>query len=248
MGAEYVDRRHTQTGEQYVADDLETMQGATRYAAHLFGLFRPCVGARVLEVGCGIGTMSERLVEVADSVLGIEPNPACAVVVKDKMAGQPKFALRECLLEACDPAELAAYRFDTVFCVNVLEHIEHDVQALRKFEQVIQPGGHVLIWVPSVPAAYGPLDAELGHHRRYTKASLGAAFEQAGLEIVSMRYTNPIGLLGWMYNAHVGKSTAHSATQIKLFETLVAPWAFPLERLMAPPIGLSLAAVGRRRR
>ena len=78
------------------------------------------------------------------------------------------------------------------------------------------------------------------------------AFADAGLDLVTLRYTNPIGLLGWMYNAHISKSTAHSLTQVKLFETLVAPWALPLERLISPPIGLSLVAgrsatrVGRR--
>jgi hypothetical protein len=41
-------------------------------------------------------------------------------------------------------------------------------------------------------------------------------------------------------------STAHSPTQLQLFETLVAPWALPLERVIAPPIGLSLVAIGQR--
>jgi 2-polyprenyl-3-methyl-5-hydroxy-6-metoxy-1,4-benzoquinol methylase len=245
MSLDYVDRRHTQTADRYAADDLETMQGAKRYAHHLFELFRPYVGRRVLEVGCGIGTMSERLARTADIVVGIEPNPSCAVQVREHMRGESRFQLRECLIEDCDPLELASHRFDTVFCVNVLEHIEDDGAALATFERVVQPGGHVLVWVPAVPAAYGPLDAELGHHRRYTKASLGRAFTRAGLEIVSLRYTNPIGLIGWMYNAHVGKSTTHSPLQIKLFETLVAPWALPLDRLIPPPLGLSLVAVGR---
>ena len=248
MSLNYVDRRHTQTEDRYAADDLETMQGATRYAAHLFELFRPYVGRRVLEVGCGIGTMSEKLAAVADVVLGIEPNPSCAAQVLEHMRAEPKFSLRECLLEDCDPAELASHRFDTVFCVNVLEHIHDDVGALTTFTRVVQPGGHVLVWVPAVPAAYGPLDAELGHHRRYTKRSLAQAFTRAELEIVSLRYTNPIGLIGWMYNAHVGKSRTHSPMQIKLFEALVAPWALPLDRLISPPVGLSLVAVGRRRR
>ena len=39
MSLNYVDRRQTQTEDRYAADDLETMQGATRYAAHLFELF-----------------------------------------------------------------------------------------------------------------------------------------------------------------------------------------------------------------
>jgi 2-polyprenyl-3-methyl-5-hydroxy-6-metoxy-1,4-benzoquinol methylase len=243
----YTDRRQTQTAEQYAADDLETMREAKRYGAHLFRLFRPYVGRRVLEVGCGIGTMSQRLTEVADTVLGIEPNPHCADLVRAEMHGNPKFSLRTCLLEECDLVELASRRFDTVFCVNVLEHIEDDREALRSFERVLVPGGHVLIWVPAVQAAYGPLDAELGHFRRYSKASLGAAFTAAGLDIVTLRYSNPIGLLGWMFNAHVLKSKAHSIGQVRLFDNFIAPWALPVERVAPPPIGLSLIAVGRKR-
>jgi hypothetical protein len=105
----------------------------------------------------------------------------------------------------------------------------------------------VLIFVPAIPAAYGPLDAELGHHRRYTKASLGKAFADAGLPLITLRYTNPIGLLGWMFNAHVTKSTAHSPAQVKIFDNLIAPWALPMEALLPPPIGLSLVAVGVKR-
>lgn len=244
---DYTDRRDTQTAEQYAADDLETMREARRYGAHLFGLFRPYVGKRVLEVGCGIGTMTRRLTKVADHVLGIEPNLHCAGLVRQEMRGDPKFRLRVCHLEECDQAELAEQRLDTVFCVNVLEHIKDDLEALRSFAAVLQPRGRVLIWVPAVQAAYGPLDAELGHFRRYSKRSLGELFTSAGLEIETLRYSNPIGLLGWMFNAHVTKSRAHSVAQVRLFETLVAPWALPLERLIPPPIGLSLIAVGRRR-
>ena len=241
-----IDRRFTQTQDGYAADDLEIMQQARRYAGHVFDLFRSHVGARVLEVGCGISTMSRRLVDVADSVVAIEPNDACAAIARRALGDHPRFELRVCHLEQCDRAELASHRFDTVFCVNVLEHIEDDVAALHTFRDVIVPGGRVLIFVPAVQAAYGPLDAALGHHRRYSKRSLATAFRDAGLELLTLRYTNPIGLLGWMYGAYVTRSTQHSATQIRLFETLVAPWALPLERVLAPPIGLSLVAVGKR--
>jgi len=247
LDVSYTDRRQTQTAEQYAADDLETMREAKRYGAHLFRLFRPYVGRRVLEVGCGIGTMSRRLSDVADVVLGIEPNPHCADLVRSEMRDDPKFSLRTCHLEECDLAELASQRFDTVFCVNVLEHIEDDREALRTFHRVLAPGGHALVWVPAVQAAYGPLDAELGHFRRYSKASLRTAFTAAGFEMATLRYSNPIGLLGWMFNAHVLKSRAHSLAQVRVFDTLIAPWALPGERLLAPPIGLSLIAVGRKR-
>ncbi len=246
--ANHVDRRHTQTQEQYAANDLETMQAARRYSAHLFNLFRAHIGKRVLEVGSGIGTMSQPLAEAADLVVGLEPNINCVSRLENAMRGYPRFVLRPYHLEECNRGELAGHRFDTVVCVNVLEHIEDDAGALRTFKDVLIPNGRVLIFVPAVQAAYGPLDAELGHHRRYSKPTLAKAFHDAGLDLLTLRYTNPIGLLGWMYNAHISKSTAHSLTQVKLFETLVAPWALPLERLISPPIGLSLVAVGQKLR
>jgi ubiquinone/menaquinone biosynthesis C-methylase UbiE len=240
----HTDRRHTQTEHEYAATDLETMQEARRYGEHLFNLFRSHIGKRVLEVGCGIGTMSQRLLAVADDVVALEPNPYCAERTREVIGTHPRFTMHECLLEECDRTELASHRFDTVYCSNVLEHILDDVAALRTFKDVLVPGGKVLIFVPAIPAAYGPLDAELGHHRRYTKTTLAKAFADAGLPLLTLRYTNPIGLLGWMFNAHVTKSTAHSLTQVKIFDNLVAPWALPLESMIPPPIGLSLVAVG----
>jgi 2-polyprenyl-3-methyl-5-hydroxy-6-metoxy-1,4-benzoquinol methylase len=242
----YTDRRYIQTQVPYATDDLETMSGAKRYQAHIFGLFRRYIGARVLEVGCGIGTTTRNLLEISDHVLGIEPNRSSADRVREAIGAHPRFRLRECHLEECDQRELAQERFDTIVCINVLEHIEDDVQALRTFREIVTPAnGHVLIFVPAVQGAYGPLDAELGHHRRYSKRSLAAAFNAAGLELSDLRYTNPIGLLGWLFNARFTKSIAHSPRQIALFEALVAPWALPLERLLPMPIGLSLVAVGR---
>jgi 2-polyprenyl-3-methyl-5-hydroxy-6-metoxy-1,4-benzoquinol methylase len=242
----HVDRRFSQTKERYAATDLEIMQHAKRYSAHVFELLRPYVGARVLEVGAGIGTMSRQLADVAQFVVGLEPNDHCVSLLQRAMQDHPRFSLRARHLEECDSAELLRHRFDTVVCVNVLEHIEDDARALSLFRDIVVPNGRILIFVPAVQAAFGPLDAELGHHRRYSKASLARAFRQSGLEVVALQYTNPIGLLGWLYNAHVAKTTAHSVTQVKLFEHLVAPWALPLERAITPPIGLSLIAVGRR--
>ena len=243
-----VDHRFTQTQKQYAADDLETMSEAKRYQAHVFELLRPHIGSRVLEVGCGIGTTSLRLAEIAERLVCIEPNLNCVSRARAALDGNPAITLRICHLEECSRDEMLQQRFDTIVCVNVLEHIEDDIRALRLFRDFVAPaGGNVLIFVPAVQAAYGPLDAALGHHRRYSKRTLRRVFDAAGLDLVALRYTNPIGLLGWMYNAHVSGTTEHTSGQVRLFERLVAPWALPLDRLVPPPIGLSLFAVGRAR-
>ena len=241
---DHIDRRFNQTQEAYAASDLETIEEARRYGDHVFGLFRPFIGRRVLEVGAGIGTMSRKLVAAADVVVGVEPNVNCLVRLEEVMRGQSKFTLLSCHLEDCDRSDLQRRRFDTVYCVNVLEHIHDDIAALKMFKDVVAPGGRVLIYVPAVAAAYGPLDAELGHHRRYSKRTLSAAFAAAGLELAQLKYTNPLGLLAWMYNSRVTKTRHHSLAQVKLFERFVAPWALPLERVVTPPFGSSLMAVG----
>ena len=246
MSGTHVDRRFDQTQHNYAASDLEIIEEAHRYGEHIFALFRPFIGKRVLEVGAGIGTMSKKLVRTSDVVIGIEPNANCVTRLETAMRAEPKFTMLACLLEECDLGSLQRQRLDTVYCVNVLEHIEDDVAALKMFRDVIVPGGHVLIYVPAVQAAYGPLDAELGHHRRYSKRSLATAFAAAGLELIRLKYTNPIGLIGWMYNSRVTKTRRHSRAQMQVFERFVAPWALPLERMIPPPLGSSLVAIGRK--
>jgi len=243
-----VDHRFTQTQTQYAADDLETMSEARNYQAHVFGLVRPYVGTHVLEVGCGIGTMTNQLLGHAERVVCIEPNLNCAARAREALAGSGRVTIRICHLEECNRVELQHQRFDTIVCVNVLEHIEDDVRALSLFRDIVAgSGGQVLIFVPAVQRLYGPHDAALGHHRRYSKQRLRAAFAAAGLDVVTMRYTNPLGLLGWMYNLYISGNTQHTSGQVRLFDRFVAPWALPLERLIVPPIGLSLFAVGRAR-
>jgi SAM-dependent methyltransferase len=241
-----VDHRFTQTQKRYAADDLETMSGARNYQAHVFGLVRPHVGSHVLEVGCGIGTMTAQLLDIAPRVEAIEPNLNCATRARETLAGNDRVTIRVCHLEECNRAELARQMFDTVVCVNVLEHIEDDVRALALFRDVVSgTGGRVLIFVPALQGIYSQHDAALGHHRRYSKRSLRAAFAAAGLDVVALKYTNPIGLLGWIYNRYISGNTEHTSSQVSLFERFVAPWALPIERVVPPPIGLSLFAVGR---
>ena len=144
------------------------------YAAHLFQFFAPHVGRRVLEVGCGIGTMSRRLADVADVVVGIEPNAHCAGLVREEMRGEPKFSLRTCHLEECDLGRARRARLrHGLLHQRARAHRGRPRRAAHVSQTRSMPGGRVLVWVPAVQAAYGPLDAELGHYRRYSKASLG---------------------------------------------------------------------------
>ena len=95
----YTDRRFTQTQTSYAADDLETMKEARRYFAHVYGLLRPFVGKRVLEVGAGIGTMTTELLKTADCV-----SIHCPSSKETRgMIGEKEIALMKRVKAAFDP-------------------------------------------------------------------------------------------------------------------------------------------------
>ena len=89
---------------------------------------------------------------------------------------------------------------DTVVCCNVIEHIEDDNRA------GLQHGQRA--WArrssadPGAGAAqlYGDLDRLAGHHRRYNKPLMLKACAGAPIEILELRYFNPIGGLAWWVN------------------------------------------------
>ncbi len=221
------------------------MLSAGNYNAWLFSLVQPHLGERVFEVGCGIGSMTERILASGRHVFGIEPNRSCAVELETRLGCHPGFEHRPWRIEDCDRDLLGGLSFDTVLCVNVLEHVEDDRGALRLLTSLLDPAGRVVLLLPAVPGAFGPIDASVGHFRRYSKAMVRDAFREVALAIDRLRYSNLLGLLGWLYNARIRRITKQSDRQIALFDSIV-PWYSWLERVVPPPIGMTLLAVGRR--
>jgi SAM-dependent methyltransferase len=238
-----VDRRRTQLSDDFAAVDLRQMELADRYNDWIARQILPHCGQRVLEVGAGIGNITRRLIERAEYVCALEPNPACFESLRGGFADAPGLECRPWRIEDCTPEFTASRGIDTIVCVNVLEHVENDLQTLKQLRAMLQgPVGRLLLVVPATPAAYGSIDAALGHYRRYSRARLRSMLVQAGFSIGSLHYSNLIGLLGWFVNARILRRVQQSDRQIKIFDSLIVPWSSQLERLMPPPIGLSLVA------
>src|SRR6185437_4450134 len=105
---------------------------------------------------------------------------------------------------AMDPDTFpAGQSFDTVVCLNVVEHVQDDVGTLENIRNVLAEGGRAIILVPCGPRLYGSLDEVLGHFRRYTKEQLTKVAEQAGFHLEKMLEFNRPGVAGWWLNACV---------------------------------------------
>ena len=199
------------------------------------------LGRKVVEVGCGIGNFTERLLD-RDLVVAIDIERECVERLKERyrnhsnliaIAGDAAHALREA----------ARFHPDSCVCLNVLEHIEDDLEALQAMGSAIVPGGVVVLLVPAFPALYGPIDHNLGHYRRYTRTSLARAAGSAGLRVRKLRYMNTVGFFGWWTNSHLLRREEQSTAQIRLFDGMVVPVMSKLESILPPPFGQSLFAV-----
>jgi len=211
-----------------------------RYNAWMFDRIRAWIGSRVLEIGSGIGNLSAFLVDRERLVL-TDTREEYLARLRTRFANHSNISVVHLYLPHDDRA-VAGQRFDTIICLNVLEHVEDDITSLAAVRKLLEPKGRLVLLVPALPALYGSIDRALGHHRRYTRADLIAKLERTGFRLAHIEYFNLAGIPGWWWAGRVLQRQTIPAGSLKLYDTLVP--VFRLERLIPWRVGQSLIAVG----
>ena len=227
--------------EDIVYQTLQNMKRLHRYNRWIFLKFQPFLGRRVLEIGSGIGNITKFLLD-RDLVIATDVEPKYLALLKNTFGKYKKFMVERLDLPGAEIERYRSYQIDSVICFNVLEHIEQDETALRKIFDLLEPGGRLLLLVPSHPWLYGSLDQHLGHHRRYRKKDLRNKLEAMGFRVIYLKYFNRIGILGWFLNSKILRRKRLSSFQLRIYNLLVP--LFKLETFFPLPVGTSLLAVG----
>jgi SAM-dependent methyltransferase len=224
-----------------MADALDSLDGAVNYADWIYSMMEPDLGERVLEVGAGHGTMTQRLA-VGRRVTATEVSPASVALLEERYRDDPAVEVRH-----GDIAEtLGSGGFDSIVMVNVLEHIADDAGALRQLRQALVPGGRLFLFVPAFEVLYSEFDRQVGHHRRYRRPQLEALVAEAGLEPVEARYVNSLGALAWWLLAKKLRQVPTRQWSARTYDRAVVPLLRRLERRWIPPFGQSILCVARR--
>jgi 2-polyprenyl-3-methyl-5-hydroxy-6-metoxy-1,4-benzoquinol methylase len=222
---------------------LARMRELGSYNRTMFALFSRHLGSRVLEIGAGAGNLSRFLLD-RDSVILSDYEDEYLHLLQRRFGTYENVQIRRLDLDTFHAADVAADDIDSVVCLNVLEHVENDRRVLSELFQAIRPGGALVVLVPAHPALYSDLDRNLGHHRRYTEASLASLFQEAGFVIEAKRYFNWVGAVGWyvfgrvLKRPHITKVATKGFGLVSRLRTLEERFHFGF--------GLSVIVVGRR--
>ena len=186
---------------------LSVIRGSPRYNAWLYSSIRRHLQGVVLDIGSGLGEIARHFKEPSiEEVILSDYDPLMLDALRGTALPLKKY--RVLPLDITDPKVVDHHpdgMVDTITCVNVLEHIEHDVAALKHMKHFLKKGGKVVIFVPALPVIYGTLDRLVDHHRRYTKKTLRDALQKAGFSVKDGYYMNMFGILTWFLAGRVLK-------------------------------------------
>ncbi|MBD3782943.1 MAG: class I SAM-dependent methyltransferase [Micrococcales bacterium] len=220
---------------------LESLTSAVNYHAWLTDLVRPHLGDDPLEVGSGLGDYARTWLDGGVPRLTLsDRDPGRFAHLQAEFADDPRVTVTD--VDVLDPPHAS---YSSLVAVNVLEHIEDHVGALRSAHRLVRPGGTVVMFVPAFEFAMSRFDRAVGHHRRYTVRSLTAAYEEAGLRPESVRYVNAPGLFAWFVGMRLLRMTPTDGPTVRLWDRAVVPVARRVERRVRVPFGQSVLAVGR---
>lgn len=231
--------------DEHGAAILSSMSHVQRFNRWMADLLRDDVGRAVLEIGAGIGNLTIHLVP-RERYLATDINAHHLAYLRNLAVGRPYLEVRRLdLVESADFGDLAG-QFDTVICLNVLEHVRDEARALQNIYSALRPEGRAIILVPQGRWLYSSLDEALEHIKRYEKHDLGEAVRAAGFELMSLRDYNKAGVPAWFVNGRLLKRRHFSAPQLKIVNTLTPVLRY-IDRY-APWHGLSAIAVARKPR
>ena len=231
----------------YAGKDLEAMSFAVNYHRWILSIFEPYLGTKVVEVGAGKGSFSELLLERRLGSLSlVEPSTAMYEQLCRRMEElNPAVTVKTYndVFENVAEQIRSNERPDSIIYVNVLEHIENDVNELKVINNTLDAGGRLFIFVPALQWLHGSMDRHLGHFRRYTRTELEKKCGASGFRVIASRYFDVLGVLPWWVKYRLLQSKEMEPGAVRFYDQRVVPVAKTLESSLTPPIGKNVLLI-----
>ena len=226
--------------DAYGSHVLGRLGRAPRFNAWMADTVRPFCGQKILEIGSGVGNLTTRLIPRRKYVAS-DINPLYLQTLASLSRDRPYLSTT-----FCDVTDVASFPetadgYDTVICLNVIEHVPDDRGALANIRRSLSDGGRAIVLVPQGRWNYGTLDEVLGHQRRYSKEDLHRLAESCGLKVVRLLGFNRLGSVAWFVNGRILRRRHFGLLQVAVLN-LLTPLLRHVDRFLPLP-ALSLIGV-----
>ncbi len=225
------------TADEYGSQTLARLSRAPRFNQWMADVIRPYCGQKVLEIGSGIGNLTTQLVP-RKSYVATDINPLYLSSLRTLEADRPYLKTQFCDVTKRETFPKIDGGFDTVVCLNVVEHVEDDVAAMENIRDALGAGGRAIILVPRGEKLYGTLDEVLGHVRRYEPHTLRALAERAGFEVKEILEFNRVGTPAWWLNGKLLRRRKFGVGQVLALNALTPVFREIDETLPVGPLSL----------
>ena len=222
--------------DEHGGEMLERLSRAPRFNQWMADVISPYVGDRVLEIGAGPGNMTLNLMP-RSVYWATDVNAHYLGFLATLRSTRPY--LHVAYTDATKAETYPAGQiFDTVVSLNVIEHLQDDVGALRTMWNALDDGGRAVILVPNGPRLYGTFDEVLGHCRRYTEEQLANVAQQAGFRVERILRFNRPGVVAWWLNGHLLRKKSFGLGQVRLLNLLTPIFRVLDAWLPLPPLSI----------
>lgn len=227
-----------------ISSNLKQWNKLDRYSQWMYHSYERYIGKRVLDVGAGVGNLTKFMLKKCDLVVGVDIFEHQIQIMRKRFKKCSNFKA-ECrnILED-DIEDLKEYKFDTVVCINVLEHLEDDKEAVMRMKSLLASKGRLVILVPAWQALYSHLDKNVGHHRRYNRGDLKRLATKCQMKVIENKYFNFGGIFPYYLKGKLSKDRGGSfSTDLNgvnsKFYNYMAAFLEPVENKIKPIAGLS---------
>ncbi|MGZ3686759.1 MAG: class I SAM-dependent methyltransferase [Bdellovibrionota bacterium] len=232
--------------------ELEALSGAMNYQEWVADTVRPFLGERILEIGAGVGNLSRWLPHRKRLIL-TETEPYLLELLQRRAAAggdSDEVSIERFDLISDSPDRFVAENLDTIVSFNVLEHIEDDRRALKNLLSILSASKakgprRLVTFVPAHQWAFGSMDKQFGHFRRYNAARVRALVRETSPDarIRECRFFNLVGLAGWVLQGRIFRRSQIGVGSIRAFERIIPLIRGVddfLHRVLRLPLGQSL--------
>ena len=227
-------------------ETLNRISHMVKFNQWMFEIIEPGIGNKIIEVGCGIGNITEFLLTEKTQVIATDISDNYLDSVNNKFRENQNFQTEKWDISQPPSDMLREFKADTVVCLNVLEHVGNDIDALKNINSTLTPNGRLMLLVPAYQWLYGTLDKELEHYKRYVYKDLKRILEVSGFEVEKHLYMNLAGIPGWWLSGKILKRKILPNNLLTIYHKMVSFFKL-VEKITGQRVGLSIIAFARKK-